>query len=155
MMKVSHLTERQVFFRLGIFFGILVTLLYTLLVVTIKERPDFVARESNPLVPGVRRALRNRPFGNLLGTYVVGEYRRRDSGHDDAVLQRLCNPPGQSPFWLSMLLLGYFALDFSRCRSGFGMHDGSGSSTPISRAFFSASPAALRCSCSGPATSGS
>ncbi|HLX04024.1 MAG TPA: MFS transporter, partial [Candidatus Binatus sp.] len=39
MMAALHLTQRQVYFRLGIFFGILVTVLYTLLVVTIKERP--------------------------------------------------------------------------------------------------------------------
>ena len=66
LMKALHLNERQVFFGLGIFFGVVLTVLYWLLVVTIKERPDFVARESNPLVPGVRRALRNRPFAILL-----------------------------------------------------------------------------------------
>src|SRR5580693_7057992 len=53
MMKTMHLNDRQVFFRIGIFFGVLLTLLYWLLVLTIKERPDFVARLSNPLVPGV------------------------------------------------------------------------------------------------------
>ena len=112
MMKVAHLTERQVFFRLGIFFGILVTLLYTLLVVTIKERPDFVARESNPLVPGVRRALRNRPFGILLGTYVVASI----AGAIPATMMPFFNAyvirPANPTFWLSMLLLGYFAFGF-------------------------------------------
>ncbi|MGA9721282.1 MAG: MFS transporter [Candidatus Binatus sp.] len=71
MIQAFHMAPRQVFFRLGIFFGVLLAVLYTLLVLTIKERPDFVARESNPLVPGVRRALRNRPFGILLASYVV------------------------------------------------------------------------------------
>ena len=112
MMKAAHLTERQVFFRLGIFFGILVTLLYTLLVVTIKERPDFVARESNPLVPGVRRALRNRPFGILLGTYVVASI----AGAIPATMMPFFNAyvirPANPTFWLSMLLLGYFAFGF-------------------------------------------
>jgi GPH family glycoside/pentoside/hexuronide:cation symporter len=112
MMKVAHLGERQVFFRLGIFFGILVTLLYTLLVVTIKERPDFVARESNPLVPGVRRALRNRPFGILLGTYVVASI----AGAIPATMMPFFNAyvirPANPTFWLSMLLLGYFAFGF-------------------------------------------
>jgi glycoside/pentoside/hexuronide:cation symporter, GPH family len=112
MMKVAHLTERQVFFRLGIFFGILVTLLYTLLVVTIKERPDFIARESNPLVPGVRRALRNRPFGILLGTYVVASI----AGAIPATMMPFFNAyvirPANPTFWLSMLLLGYFAFGF-------------------------------------------
>jgi GPH family glycoside/pentoside/hexuronide:cation symporter len=38
----------------------------------LRERPGFVARASNPFVPGVRRALRNRPFRILLSSYVVG-----------------------------------------------------------------------------------
>jgi glycoside/pentoside/hexuronide:cation symporter, GPH family len=112
MMKAWHLTDRQVFFRLGIFFGVLVTVLYTLLVVTIKERPDFVARESNPLVPGVRRALRNRPFGILLASYVVGSI----SGAIPATMMPFFNayvirPPDPS-VWLSKLLVGYFAFGF-------------------------------------------
>jgi GPH family glycoside/pentoside/hexuronide:cation symporter len=112
MMKASHLTERQVFFRLGIFFGITLTVLYGLLVLNIKERPDFVARESNPLVPGVRRALRNRPFGILLGTYVVSSI----AGAIPATMMPFFNAyvirPANPAFWLSMLLLGYFAFGF-------------------------------------------
>ncbi len=112
MMKVGHLTERQVFFRLGIFFGILLSVLYGLLVLNVKERPDFVARESNPLVPGVRRALRNRPFGILLASYVVGSI----SGAIPATMMPFFNAyvirPANPTFWLSMLLLGYFAFGF-------------------------------------------
>src|SRR5271170_7963229 len=33
MMQAFHMTERQVFFRLGIFFGVILTVLYTLLVI--------------------------------------------------------------------------------------------------------------------------
>ncbi len=112
MMKALHLTDRQVFFRLGIFFGVLLTILYWLLVLTVKERPDFVARESNPLVPGVRRALRNRPFGILLGSYVVGSI----AGAIPATMMPFFNAyvirPDNPTFWLSMLLLGYFAFGF-------------------------------------------
>jgi GPH family glycoside/pentoside/hexuronide:cation symporter len=112
MMKASHLTERQVFFRLGIFFGITLTILYLLLVLNIKERPDFAARESNPLVPGVRRALRNRPFGILLGTYVVASI----AGAIPATMMPFFNAyvirPANPNFWLSMLLLGYFGFGF-------------------------------------------
>ncbi len=112
MMKASHLTERQVFFRLGIFFGVALTVLYVLLVLNIKERPDFVARESNPLVPGVRRALRNRPFAILLGTYVVASI----AGAIPATMMPFFNAyvvrPSNPTFWLSMLLLGYFAFGF-------------------------------------------
>src|SRR5258708_7387206 len=99
MMQTLHLNERQVFFRLGIFFGLTLTVLYSLLVLTVKERPDFAARESNPLVPGVRRALRNRPFAFLLASYVVGSVT-------GAI------PPKNPGLWLSILLLGYFVFGF-------------------------------------------
>ena len=112
MMQAFHLTERQVFFRLGIFFGVMLSVLYGLLVLNIKERADFVARESNPLVPGVRRALRNRPFGILLASYVVGSI----SGAIPATMMPFFNAyvirPANPTFWLSMLLLGYFAFGF-------------------------------------------
>ncbi|MGB8683365.1 MAG: MFS transporter [Candidatus Binatus sp.] len=112
MMQVGHLTERQAYFRLGIFFSVILTVLYTLLVLNIKERPDFVARESNPLVPGVRRALRNRPFGILLGSYVVGSI----AGAIPATMMPFFNAyvirPANPTFWLSMLLLGYFGFGF-------------------------------------------
>ncbi len=112
MLKTSHLTERQVFFRLGIFFGVMLTVLYGLLVLNVKERSDFVARESNPLVPGVRRALRNRPFGILLASYVVASI----SGAIPATMMPFFNAyvirPANPTFWLSMLLLGYFAFGF-------------------------------------------
>ena len=112
MMAALHLNQRQVYFRLGIFFGILVAVLYTLLVVTIKERPDFVARESNPLVPGVRRALRNRPFAILLASYVVGSI----AGAIPATMMPffnayVINPPNPD-VWLSKLLVGYFGFGF-------------------------------------------
>src|SRR5208282_3737772 len=112
MMQAFHMTERQVFFRLGIFFGVMLSVLYGLLVLTVKERPDFVARESNPLVPGVRRALRNRPFAILLGSYVVASI----SGAIPATMMPFFNAyvirPRNPTFWLSMLLLGYFAFAF-------------------------------------------
>jgi len=112
MMQAFHMTERQVFFRLGIFFGVMLSVLYGLLVLNIKERADFVARESNPLVPGVRRALRNRPFGILLASYVVGSI----SGAIPATMMPFFNAyvirPANPTFWLSMLLLGYFAFGF-------------------------------------------
>jgi len=112
MMQAFHMTERQVFFRLGIFFGVVLTVLYVLLVLNIRERADFVARESNPLVPGVRRALRNRPFGILLGSYVVGSI----AGAIPATMMPFFNAyvirPANPTFWLSMLLLGYFAFGF-------------------------------------------
>ena len=112
MMQTLHLNERQVFFRMGIFFGVTLTVLYSLLVVTVKERPDFIARESNPLVPGVRRALRNRPFAILLASYVVGSV----TGAIPATMMPFFNAyvirPKNPGLWLSILLIGYFAFGF-------------------------------------------
>ena len=112
MMKGLHLDERQAFFRLGIFFGALVSVLYPLLVFTVKERADFVVRESNPLVPGVRRALRNRPFAILLASYVVASI----SGAIPATMMPFFNAyvirPPDPTVWLSKLLVGYFLSGF-------------------------------------------
>ena len=112
MKQTLHLSDRQVFFRMGIFFGVTLTVLYSLLVVTVKERPDFIARESNPLVPGVRRALRNRPFAILLASYVVGSV----TGAIPATMMPFFNAyvirPKNPGLWLSILLIGYFAFGF-------------------------------------------
>jgi GPH family glycoside/pentoside/hexuronide:cation symporter len=53
-------------------FGTLLTLLYFWQCWRIQERPDYFTRKPNPLAPGVRRVLRNRPFRILLASYVVG-----------------------------------------------------------------------------------
>ncbi len=107
-----HLTDRQVFFQIGIFFGVMLTVLYWLLALTVKERPDFVARESNPLVPGVRRALRNRPFAILLASYVVGSI----AGAIPATMMPFFNAyvirPHDPTASLSLLLAGYFGFGF-------------------------------------------
>ena len=64
--------ERAGFVVTGtLYAGVLIALM-AVLIVRLRERPDFVVRESNPLVPGVRRALRNRPFRILLFSYCVG-----------------------------------------------------------------------------------
>lgn len=53
-------------------YGAALLLLFGVLVGTVGEHPEFARREPNPLVPGVRRALRNRPFRILFVTFVVG-----------------------------------------------------------------------------------
>ena len=54
--------ERRAFADMAIAYGALMVSLYWLLVWRVRERPEFVRRKSNPLVPGIRRSLRNRPF---------------------------------------------------------------------------------------------
>ncbi|HLI79923.1 MAG TPA: MFS transporter [Candidatus Binataceae bacterium] len=112
MEGVFKLSERQVFFRIGIVFGVLLTVLYWILALSIKERADFVARESNPLVPGIRRALRNRPFRILLASYVIGSV----TGAIPATMMPFYTAyvimPKNPQLWISFLLLGYFASGF-------------------------------------------
>ena len=54
--------DRQVYAALAALFSVLLVVLYAVLLRYVPERPEFVQREPNPLVPGVRRALRNQPF---------------------------------------------------------------------------------------------
>jgi len=63
--------ERGGYMLMALGYGVLMVTLYWLLVLRVRERPDFVERKSNPLVPGVRRSLRNRPFAVLFLCYVV------------------------------------------------------------------------------------
>ncbi len=111
MMKAG-MPERRVFFVLGIAFGLTLTALYWLLALRVKERRDFVERKSNPLVPGIRRALRNRPFAILLASYVVGSV----TGAIPATMLPFFNAyvirPHNPDLWLSIELLGYFGFGF-------------------------------------------
>lgn len=101
-------SEREVFFRLGIAFTIALTGLCWLMVAFVHERPDFITRESNPLVPGIRRALRNRPFRILLASYVAASV----GGGMGPILLPFFNAyvvqPAQPMLWLSINLLVFF-----------------------------------------------
>ncbi len=63
--------NRVAFTGMGMFYAGLLVAFYALLIARVRERPDFVKRESNPLIPGVRRAVRNAPFRIILLSYVV------------------------------------------------------------------------------------
>ncbi len=112
LMQRFGATEREAFFYIGIGFAVLLTVLYLALVVGVRERPDFAARESNPLIPGVRRALRNRPFRILLASYAVASI----TGAIPATLVPFFNAyvirPENPTLWLSYLLLAYFGFGF-------------------------------------------
>ncbi len=108
----AGMPQRHVYFILGIVFGLTLTVLYWLLVYKIRERTDFVERKSNPLIPGVRRALRNRPFAILLASYVVASV----TGAIPATMLPFFNAyviqPHNPNLWLSIELLGYFGFGF-------------------------------------------
>jgi len=82
--------------------------LYWLLVAVVRERPDFAGRRSNPLVPGVRRALRNRPFLILLACYVVASIPGAIPGLLMPYFNAYVIQPENPDRWLGIFLLTYF-----------------------------------------------
>jgi len=105
--------ERRAFASMALAYGALMVALYWLLVVRVRERPDFVSRKSNPLVPGVRRSLRNRPFSVLFLCYVVASIPGAIPGLLMPYFNRyVLNPPpidaGTAQSWLSIFLAAYF-----------------------------------------------
>ena len=107
-----HFSERSAFSTLGAVMAILLVVLYGMLVVVVRERPDFVTRESNPFVPGVRRALRNRPFRILLLTYVVGSIAGAIPGTLMPFFNSYVIRPQNEARWLATFLATYFASGF-------------------------------------------
>jgi GPH family glycoside/pentoside/hexuronide:cation symporter len=105
--------ERRAFAYMAVTYALLMIGLYWLLVIRVRERPDFVARKSNPLVPGVRRSLRNRPFSVLFLCYVVASIPGAIPGLLMPYFNRyVLNPPpidaGAAQSWLSLFLAAYF-----------------------------------------------
>jgi GPH family glycoside/pentoside/hexuronide:cation symporter len=94
-------------FAMGV--GLLLVVLYTWQCYKIRERPDYYTRDANPIVPGVRRVMRNRPARILLATYTVGSV----TGMIPALMMpyfttyvlKVDNPA----FWIATLLVIYFA----------------------------------------------
>jgi GPH family glycoside/pentoside/hexuronide:cation symporter len=104
--------ERAAFSALGLTFALLLAALYWTLVAVVRERPDFVARESNPFVPGVRRALRNRPFRILLASYVVGSIAGAIPGTLMPFFNEYVIRPANPARWLAIFLGTYFGSGF-------------------------------------------
>lgn len=67
----SGLELRAAYQAMGLIYAILIVVLFIPFLLRVRERPEFATRASNPLVPGVRRAFRNKPFRILLITGIV------------------------------------------------------------------------------------
>ncbi len=93
-------------------FGGLLVVLYGWLVVRVRERPDFVRRESNPLVPGVRRALSSRPFVILLGSSLAGAVPGVMAGSMMPFFVSYVLRPEDPSLWLSIFLCAFFGTGF-------------------------------------------
>lgn len=70
--KESMLGPRYGFQVFAIGFGVLLVGLYWHLCMRVRERPSYSVGKSNPLIPGIRRTMRNRPFRILLFSYLIG-----------------------------------------------------------------------------------
>jgi GPH family glycoside/pentoside/hexuronide:cation symporter len=113
MTSVLGVAQRPAYAIMALTYAALMVTLYWLLVARVRERPDFVERKSNPLVPGVRRSLRNRPFAVLFLTYVVASIPGAIPGLLMPYFNRyVLNPPpieqATADGWLMVFLGAYF-----------------------------------------------
>ncbi|MDJ0866383.1 MAG: MFS transporter [Myxococcota bacterium] len=63
--------ERAIYRTMATLYGVVLVILTVGLLWRVPERAEYARRAPNPLVPGVRRALRNRPFRILLFSSIV------------------------------------------------------------------------------------
>ncbi len=96
----------------AVIFGVLLTLLYVNLAIQVKERRDFVEREPNPLVPGVRRVMRNRAFRVLLAVYVTGSVTGASPGLMMPYFTKYVLQPENVDQALALFLFLYFGSGF-------------------------------------------
>ncbi len=112
LMQRSGWNDRIAFSRLGLAFMIGLVATCWLMVAFMRERPEFSEQQPNPLVPGVRRALRNRPFRILLASYIAYTI---GSGMGPILLPFFIYyvlQPAHPALWLSIILLAYLGIGF-------------------------------------------
>ncbi len=107
------LGERLGFTAFAVLFGSILTLLYFWQCYRIVERPDYYQRRPNPLVPGVRRVMRIRPFRILLATYVVGSIAGAIPGLMTPYFVKYVLQVEEPGTWIAIYLLVYFGLGFA------------------------------------------
>lgn len=100
--------EREGYSSFAVIFGCLLALLYFNLVWRVKERPDFMTRPSNPLIPGIRRVMRNRVFRLLLVVYLIGSITGAIPGLMMPYFNKYILQPENSDLWLAIYLAAYF-----------------------------------------------
>ncbi len=100
--------QRPGFTAFAISFGLILTGLYFWQCYRIKERPDFYQRKPNPLVPGVRRVMRNRPAVVLFSTYFVGSLTGAIPGLMMPFFTKYVLAPENDQLWLMIYLATYF-----------------------------------------------
>jgi len=104
--------ERPAYSAFSVIFGCLLTLLYFNLVARVRERPEFMTRPSNPLIPGIRRVMRNRVFRLLLVVYLVGSITGAIPGLMMPYFTKYVLQPENPNLWLAIFLAIYFGAGF-------------------------------------------
>jgi len=92
--------------------GVLLVGLYLNLVMQIRERPDFVSRAPNPLVPGLRRVFRNKAFRILLAVYLTSATTGAIPGLMMPYFTKYVLQPDNPDTWLAIFLAVYFGAGF-------------------------------------------
>jgi GPH family glycoside/pentoside/hexuronide:cation symporter len=103
---------REGYIAFAVIFGLLLVVLYLNLVLQVREREDFIGREPNPLVPGVRRVMRNRAFRILLAVYVTGSITGAIPGLMMPYFTKYVLQPDDPDRWLAIFLFLYFGSGF-------------------------------------------
>lgn len=103
---------RDAMFWFSAIFGVLLTLLYWNLVWRVRERPEFSRRPPNPMVPGVRRVMRNRVFRILLAKYLAGALTGAIPGTMMPFFVTYVLEPEHPGRWISLYLAIYFGTGF-------------------------------------------
>lgn len=112
VLAVYGFSARGAFATIGWVNALVLVLSYWLLVAVVRERREFATRESNPFVPGVRRALRNRQFRILLATYVIGSVAGAIPGTLMPFFNSYVIRPANEERWLAIFLGTYFVAAF-------------------------------------------
>jgi GPH family glycoside/pentoside/hexuronide:cation symporter len=113
LVLIPRFGERTGFTIFACMFAVILTVLYWWQCYRIRERPEFYNQEPNPLIPGIRRVMRNRPFRILLASYVVGAV----AGAIPALLMPYFTTyvlkPEDPQWWVGLFLLIYFFSAFA------------------------------------------
>ena len=104
--------ERQGYSGFAALLAALLVLLYINLVVQVRERADFIARPPNPLVPGLRRVMRNRAFRILLLVYLTSSISGAIPGLMMPYFVKYVLQPEDPNIWLAVYLATYFGAGF-------------------------------------------
>lgn len=101
-------SQRTAYSVLAMIYSVALIALGIVAFLRLRERPTFATRTSNPLVPGVRRALRNRPFRILLSSYVVGSVTAAIPGTLLPFFISYVVRPDRDVFWTTVAITSHF-----------------------------------------------